>query len=95
MQIGISNHVEARMREHSREGFVRVDVLGPRSGHLVASWERDLRKHIAGFRDFSRKIEAKGKLITGSRKGGLGSREIWYEDELSVESLSELLMPAH
>ena len=70
---------------------MQVDVLGPQGGHLAKALEGGLLKHIASIRDPARKIQAKGKLSKSSPKGSLGSREIWYEDELSVESLSELI----
>jgi hypothetical protein len=79
------------MREHSREGFEFVDMIGPQDGHLTRSWETGLRKYIAGVRDFSRKIESKGTRAVGSRKSIRGSLETWFVDELKVDSLVELL----
>jgi hypothetical protein len=89
-QIGISNVPDQRTKTHVKDGFDVVDVRGPMGGYLALEWEDSFKNYIASVRDSSRKIPAKGKISQGLHVIR-GSKEAWYEDELMVTSLWELM----
>ena len=45
-QLGITNHLEKRMSTHSKNGWVKVDLMGPISGEKIFDTEKKLKKWL-------------------------------------------------
>ncbi len=45
-QIGVTNEPEVRLRNHSRSGWIEVEVVGPFPGEQVVELERKLKKWL-------------------------------------------------
>ena len=45
-QLGITNHLDERMNTHSKNGWVKVDLIGPISGEKIFDTEKKLKKWL-------------------------------------------------
>ena len=81
-QFGITNYPERRLKEHKKNGWEVVDVVGPADGYWVVSTETQLgnffrEKDLLLPRNYADKFD--------------GYTESWVSSELSFSSVSELL----
>ena len=83
LQIGITNHPEERIANHSRRGWEVIEIRGPMDGHLVRQWETSILRMLrANGADLSNKDIA-GKFD--------GYSESWSETLFSVNSIQKLM----
>jgi len=87
LQIGISNDIERRLREHSLRGWIVLDVLGPINGDLAQSWEKSI---LEVLRNEGVQL---GKSGTNSKFDGF--TEAWPESDHQVATLRELMNLVH
>ena len=89
LQIGITNDIHRRLREHGKNGWVTLDARGPMDGVLVQQLERDALRFLA-----------KGRMVKlspstpsrGAHQGKPGSRgEAWIAREYLVTKISDLV----
>ena len=45
-QFGISNFIDTRIRQHEKNGWTKLEVVGPFEGELVWQTEADLKKWL-------------------------------------------------
>ena len=45
-QLGITNHLDKRMSTHSKNGWVKLDLVGPISGEKIFDTERKLKQWL-------------------------------------------------
>jgi hypothetical protein len=81
-QVGISNRIKQRVREHELRGWVVTDVRGPMDGWAVKDWESS----ILGF------LKAQGVKLGPMTEGRFSGRtESWLTDDYPVVSLRVLM----
>jgi hypothetical protein len=83
LQIGITNHPEARIGSHGRSGWELLEIRGPMEGHLVAKLETSILHAV----------ERRGALL--GRDAGVdnfdGYSEAWIRSSLPVSEIKQLL----
>ena len=82
-QIGITNDLERRIQEHSKNGWELIEFRGPMDGHLARQWETAIL----------RMLKAKGADLSNSKIAGKfdGYSEAWSKSTFAVKSIKELM----
>ncbi len=83
LQVGISNDLNRRTKEHGRAGWELLDSRGPMDGHLVQQWETAIL----------RMLKAKGADLSNEKIAGKfdGYSEAWSKSTFEVKSIKELM----
>ena len=83
LQIGITNDIDRRLEEHSRNRWSLQDVRGPIDGHLTRQWETAIL----------RMLRAKGADLSNDKIAGKfdGYSEAWSKSTFEVSSIKELM----
>ncbi len=82
-QIGITNDLDRRLKEHSKNGWVLIEARGPIDGHLTQQWETAIL----------RMLKAKGADLSNSKIAGRfdGYSEAWSKSTFEAKSIKELM----
>ncbi len=82
-QVGITNDLERRLREHRRNGWELIDARGPMDGHLTQQWETAIL----------RMLKAKGADLSNAEIAGKfdGYSEAWSKSTFEVKSVKDLM----
>ncbi len=82
-QIGITNNLERRLREHYRNGWRLIDSKGPFDGSIAIELEAAIL----------RMLKAKGADLSNSKIAGKfdGYSEAWSKSTFPVKSIKELM----
>ena len=82
-QIGITNSLDRRLKEHSKNGWEPIEVRGPMDGHLTQQWETAIL----------RMLKAKGADLSNSKIAGKfdGYSEAWSKSTFEATSIKELM----
>ncbi len=82
-QIGITNDLPRRIKEHSRNDWEVVEVRGPIEGHLTQQWETAIL----------RMLKAKGADLSNEKIAGKfdGYSEAWSKSTFEAKSIKELM----
>ncbi len=83
LQIGITNNINRRLEEHSRNRWSLQEVRGPIDGHLTRQWETAIL----------RMLKAKGADLSNEKIAGKfdGYSEAWSKSTFEVKSIKELM----
>jgi hypothetical protein len=83
LQIGITNDINRRLEEHSRNRWLLQEVRGPIDGHLTQQWETAIL----------RMLKAKGADLSNEKIAGKfdGYSEAWSKSTFEVKSIKELM----
>jgi hypothetical protein len=83
LQIGITNDMDRRIREHKRSGWEVIEIRGPMDGLLTKQWESAIL----------RMLKAKGADLSNSKIAGKfdGYSEAWSKSTFEVKSIKELM----
>jgi hypothetical protein len=82
-QIGITNHLKNRLNDHKRLGWEVVEISDPMEGFLAKEWEKSILDFLTGSG-----IELGNPKIAGTYSG---YTETWYQRDLPVKSIKELM----
>jgi hypothetical protein len=83
IQIGITNHPDNRINDHSRGGWAVVDIRGPMGGLITRKWEVSILEMLKN---------SGAKFLTGEEIGKFsGYTEAWKKETFPVESIKELM----
>jgi hypothetical protein len=82
-QIGITNDIERRLKEHSKNNWQVLEVRGPMDGHLTQQWETAIL----------RMLKARGADLSNEKIAGKfdGYSEAWSKSTFDVTSIKELM----
>jgi len=82
-QIGITNDLETRLKQHGNLGWEVIEVRGPLEGYLTQQWETAIL----------RMLKAKGADLANSKVAGKfdGYSEAWSKSTFEAESIKELM----
>ncbi len=82
-QIGITNDLDRRIDEHTRNGWEMLEFKGPMDGLLTQQWETAIL----------RMLKAKGADLSNSKIAGKfdGYSEAWSRSTFEVNSIKELM----
>lgn len=82
-QIGITNDISRRTKEHSKNKWEVLEIRGPIDGHLAQQWELAIL----------RMLKAKGADLSNSKIAGKfdGYSEAWSKSTFEVKSIKELM----
>jgi hypothetical protein len=82
-QIGITNNVDRRLNEHSRNEWEPIEIRGPMDGRLIQQWETAIL----------RMLKAKGADLSNENIAGKfdGYSEAWSKGTFEVTSIQELM----
>jgi hypothetical protein len=83
LQIGITNDIERRIREHKKNQWDVLEIRGPMDGHLTQQWETAIL----------RMLKAKGADLSNEKIAGKfdGYSEAWSKSTFGVSSIKELM----
>jgi len=83
LQIGITNDIDRRLREHLKNGWRVLESRGPMDGHLTQQWETAIL----------RMLKAKGADLSNSKIAGRfdGYSEAWSKSTFEVKTIRELM----
>jgi hypothetical protein len=89
IQIGITNNVPRRMREHRKNGWEALDLRGPMDGLLAQNLERDL----LSFLQLGKKVTLSPSSTSRKKyRGKPGKKgEAWCADEYQVSQIGTLI----
>jgi hypothetical protein len=95
LQVGITNELNRRTREHTKNGWHLIDMRGPMDGTLTQAWERSILDYLK-----ARKVPTTPSTTTeepSRAKGARGPRsgEAWWASDLNVTSVIELMNLIH
>jgi hypothetical protein len=86
-QIGITNHIEDRLKRHTSNSWEVLDVRGPMDGFLTQKWEASILRWLS-----SRNIARSSSGTSESPHfDNPNSGEAWQESDLKVTSLREIM----
>ena len=82
-QIGISNDINRRLKEHSKSGWELIETRGPMDGHLAQQWETSIL----------RMLKARGADLSNSAFAGKfdGYSEAWSKSKFDVRTIRQLM----
>lgn len=82
-QIGITNDIERRLKEHTKNNWQVIEIRGPMDGHLTQQWETAIL----------RMLKAKGADLSNEKMAGKfdGYSEAWSKSTFEVKSIKELM----
>lgn len=82
-QIGITNDLQRRLNEHSRNGWEVIDLRGPMDGHLAQQWETAIL----------RMLKSSGADLSNQQIAGKfdGYSEAWSKSSFEVKSIIEMM----
>ena len=82
-QIGITNNLDRRIKEHRKRGWKLLEHRGPMDGHLTQQWETAIL----------RMLKAKGADLSNDKIAGKfdGYSEAWSQSTFEVKSIQELM----
>lgn len=89
LQIGITNNVPRRMREHGKNGWTALDVRGPMDGQLAQDLERDLIAFLRSGKGLDLSPSSPSRVDYRGKPGKKG--EAWRAEEYRVPRISELV----
>lgn len=83
LQIGITNNIDQRTKEHKSKGWKVIETRGPIDGLLAKSWETAIL----------RMLKAKGADLSNEKIAGKfdGYSEAWSMSSFEVKSIKELM----
>jgi hypothetical protein len=93
LQIGITNDVPRRMREHTKNGWSALDARGPMDGYLAQNLERDLISYLRTGKHLDLTPSSPSRAKYRGKPGTKG--EAWLAEEFRVTSLTELINSLH
>jgi hypothetical protein len=86
-QIGITNHIEGRLKTHASNGWEILDVRGPMDGFLTQKWEASILRWLS-----SHNIP---RAASGTEESPHfdtpNSGEAWQQSDLNVTSVREIM----
>ena len=82
-QIGITNDIDRRLREHKKNSWEILEIRGPMDGHLTKQWEAAIL----------RMLKSKGADLSNAHIAGKfdGYSEAWSKSTFEVKSIKELM----
>lgn len=82
-QVGITNDLDRRLKEHSRNNWRVLEARGPMDGHLTQNWETAIL----------RMLKARGADLANTEIAGKfdGYSEAWSKSTFEVKSIKELM----
>ena len=86
-QIGITNHIEDRLKKHASNGWEVLDIRGPMDGFLTQQWEAS----ILGWLSSCNIARASSGTSESPDFGNPNAGEAWQESDLNVTSLREIM----
>ena len=86
-QIGITNHIEDRLKKHASNGWEVLDIRGPMDGFLIQHWEAS----ILGWLSFRNIARASSGTSESPDFGNPNAGEAWQESDLNVTSLRDIM----
>ena len=86
-QIGITNHIEDRLKKHASNGWEVLDVRGPMDGFLTQQWEAS----ILGWLSSRNIARASSGTSESPHFDNPNFGEAWQESDLNVTSLREIM----
>ena len=86
LQIGISNDLERRLKEHGEHWDV-IEIRGPMPGDVTRQWEKDILHALE-----RRGVELSPEHIAGKFSG---YTEAWVQEEFPAKTLKELMEIVH
>jgi hypothetical protein len=86
-QIGITNYLDQRLRQHARHSWEPLDVLGPMTGDLAIAWEKSILAML-----LSRGVRLGQQGDSGKFSG---FTEAWSASDLDAKSIRDLMDLVH
>jgi hypothetical protein len=87
LQVGITNHIEDRLKKHTSNGWEVLDVRGPMDGFLTQQWEASILRWLSS-RNIAR---ASSGTSESPHFDNPNFGEAWQESDLNVTSLREIM----
>jgi hypothetical protein len=83
LQIGITNSLDERLKDHEKLGWKALEYRGPMDGHLTQQWETAIL----------RMLKAKGADLANQEIAGKfdGYSEAWSQSTFPVKTIKELM----
>jgi hypothetical protein len=87
VQIGITNHIDDRLKKHASNGWEVLDIRGPMDGVLTQEWEASILRWLS-FRNIAR---ASSGTSESPHFDNPNFGEAWQESDFNVTSLREIM----